>query len=147
MNPHTIKNKFIPFLGIINEEYTGFCKNSCNSFKDSLAWCDHCISSKCKNNYSLFFNNNPINLTELPVKGVLVTLENEQKQGVHYSKEELELYATEDRNKTVESQLNNEDIDKRLEYIYKMRHPSKLNEDIVKKLEFMYGIRKLKNKL
>ena len=143
MNSNTIKkNKFVPLIGI-NEECAGFCKNCCNSFKDSLAWCDHCISSKCKNNYSLFFNNNPINLTELPVKGVLVTLENEQKQGVHYSKEELELYATEDRNKTVESQLNNEDIYKRLEYIYKMRHPSKLNENIVKKLEFMYGIRKL----
>ena len=144
MNSNTIKNnKFIPFIGII-EEYPGFCKNCCNNLKDSLAWCDHCISSKCINNYSLFFNNNPINLTELPVKGgVLVTLENEQKQGVHYSKEELELYATEDRNKTVESQLNNEDIYKRLEYIYKMRHPSKLNENIVKKLEFMYGIRKL----
>ena len=138
MNSNTLKkNKFIG----INEEYTGFCKNCCNNFKDSLAWCDHCISSKCKNNYSLFFNNNP------PVKGVLVTLENEEKQGVHYSKEELTLYATEDRNKTVESKLNNEDIDKRLEYIYKMRHPSKLNEDIVKKLEFSYGIRKLKNKL
>jgi hypothetical protein len=108
----------------------------------------------------LFFNNNPINLTELPKEqgilvtleneekqGILVALENEEKQGVHYSKEELTLYATEDRNKTVESKLNNEDIDKRLEYIYKMRHPSKLNEDIVKKLEFMYGIRKLKNKL
>jgi hypothetical protein len=106
MNSNTIKNnKFIPFLGIINEEYTGFCKNCCNSFKDSLSWCDHCISSKCKNNYSLFFNNNPINLSELPkepVKGVLVALENEEKQGVHYSKEELTRYATEDRNKTVE---------------------------------------------
>ena len=101
-------------------------------------------SNIIKNNNSLFFNKNPINLIELPVKGVgLVALENEQKQGVHYSKEELELYATEDRNKTVESQLNNEDIYKRLEYIYKMRHPSKLNENIVKKLEFMYGIRKL----
>ena len=132
MNPHTIKNKFIPFLGI-NEKYTGFCKNCCNNLKDSLAWCDHCISSKCINNYSLFFNKNPINLTELPVKGVgLVALENEQKQGVHYSKEELELYATEDRNKTVESQLNNEDIYKRLEY--KMCHPSKLNVKIVKKI-------------
>ena len=136
MNSNTINNnKFIPFLGI-NEEYTGFCKNCCNNLKDSLVWCDHCISSKC-------INNNPINLTELPVKDVIVTLEKEEKQGVHYSKEELELYATEDRNKTVESQLNNEDIDKRLEYIYEMRHPSKLNEDIEKKLEFMYGIRKL----
>jgi hypothetical protein len=130
MNSNTIKkNKFIPLIGI-NEECAGFCKNCCNSFKDSLAWCDHCISIKCKNNYSLFFNNNP----KEPVKGVLVALENEQKQGVHYSKEELTQYASEDRNKTVESKLNsenNEGIDN-------------TDEDVVKKLEFMYGIQGFK---
>jgi hypothetical protein len=132
MNSNTIKkNKFIPLIGI-NEECAGFCKNCCNSFKDSLAWCDHCISIKCKNNYSLFFNNNP----KEPVSPPPLALE--QKQGVHYSKEELTQYATEDINKTVESQLINEDIDK------KLRHPSKLDEDFVKKLEFMYGIRGMK---
>ena len=130
MNSNIIKkNKFMPLIGI-NEECEGFCKNCCNSFKDSLAWCDHCISSKCKNNYSMFFNNNP----KEPVKGVLVALENEQKQGVHYSKEELTQYASEDKNKTVESKLNsenNEGIDN-------------TDEDVVKNLEVMYGIQGFK---
>ena len=120
MNSNTIKkNKFVPLIGI-NEECAGFCKNCCNSFKDSLAWCDHCISSKCKNNYSMFFNNNPIE----PVKEVL-----EEKQGVHYSKEELTKYATE--TDSVESQLNNKDNEE----------IDKTDEDVVKKLEFMYGFK------
>ena len=129
MNSNTIKkNKFIPLNGI-DEECTGlsknYCKNCCNSFKDSLAWCDHCISSKCVNNYSLFFNNNPIE----PVSPPPLALQNEQKQGVHYSKEELEQYATETR--TVECQLNNKDNEE----------INKTDEDVVKKLEFMYGFK------
>ena len=117
MNSNIIKKKFTPLIGI-NEECTGlsknYCKNCCNSFKDSLAWCDHCISSKCVNNYSLFFNNNP----KEPVKEVIVALENDEKQGIHYSKEELTQYATD----SVESQLNNE-IDKTVDC------DSKLDED------------------
>ena len=128
MNSNIIKKKFIPLIGI-NEECTGlsknYCKNCCNSFKDSLAWCDHCISSKCVNNYSLFFNNNPIE----PVSPPPLALQNEQKQGVHYSKEELEQYATETR--TVECQLNNKDNEE----------INKTDEDVVKKLEFMYGFK------
>ena len=128
MNSNIIKKKFTPLIGI-NEECTGlsknYCKNCCNSFKDSLAWCDHCISSKCVNNYSLFFNNNPIE----PVSPPPLALQNEQKQGVHYSKEELEQYATETR--TVECQLNNKDNEE----------INKTDEDVVKKLEFMYGFK------
>jgi hypothetical protein len=73
----------------------------------------------------MFFNNNPIE----PVSPPPLALENEQKQGVHYSKEELTQYATE--TETVECQLNrkdNEEIDK-------------TDEDVVKKLEFMYGFK------
>ena len=131
MNSNTIKkNKFIPLNGI-DEECTGlsknYCKNCCNSFKDSLAWCDHCISSKCKNNYSLFFNNNPIE----PLKGVALEnkVEQEEKQGVHYSKEELTQYVTE--TEPVKSQLNNKDNEE----------IDKTDEDVVKKLEFMYGFK------